>query len=601
MIQQSGSPVGSSVGPKKPVSLPGLGVRPTPTPQAHTSALGAGVPGSTSPSLLPTSLASAGASLLPTSLAKGGAQLFSPTLAATLAGTQYNQAITDAQQNLAMTQSGADQALANVGQWWSSILGGQKQAQQNTQAIDQSVSHDEAGNNASLLASLGGSANPGAAGVGEEATADQGTLSALNANNQQYEANMSPILQLGAAGAKTAQQNQNTANIAAAMKSVNDNIAAKGATQAQDAYQIAQDNNTIRDNQQSRLLQIMQGNNTVKDNRVTSLENIVSANNTTLNNAANLTETQKVDAHNYALSLDTLHDNEKQTKVGMILTLGVDPVTGALTPDAAQAVSQLTGINSKALNGVSPTVASTIIKGSITAGIDTGKAAQPDATLSARLGHEVDHNGNPVGSTAALPGFKQLPNGTYVKTASPSTSTAGLLTTKEASDTVTGWKTGTYGSTTTTERTGTDSSGNPKYTDVHTNAAGMTYPQALAKAKGYPKARDRAQLIAQVNGSYQEGEGGRPFTGQAALTQAQSQAQHAVQSGDSYQVALHKITSSGLLPRKLVVAALTLAYHVVNPAVSPDIAGPSANYPPSSITPSEATGSGPTTVNTTGR
>src|SRR5436309_9543278 len=75
--------------------------------------------------LLPTSLVNQGAKLLPTSLATQGAQLINPSVAGTLASTQYDQAIADAKAALVQQQQDNAQALANVGNWYDQVLGSQ--------------------------------------------------------------------------------------------------------------------------------------------------------------------------------------------------------------------------------------------------------------------------------------------------------------------------------------------------------------------------------------------------------------------------------------------------------------------------------------------
>lgn len=493
--------------------------------------------------LLPTSLANQGASLIPTSLATGGAQLIPGNTAATLAGTQYNQAIADAQASLQATQAGAAQSLGNVGNWWDSITGAQSDSSARSAALGQAIAGAEGGSNASILASLGGSANPGASSIASAGQNNLGTLQAINQVNGNYNADMAPILQLGAAGAKGQQQTAGNNAIQLARQNIQDLTAQKGATQAQDQYQIMQDNNSIRDAQQTRLLSILSGNNTIKDNRVSNLASIVGANNTTIgaqqshnldvlgyqlnkqqlgDQEKQFTASQASDFRNYKLQLRGVNDSEQQNQLATIMALGVDPTTGTLEPAAAKAIGQLTGLDPKALMGTNASTASKIITSNNSATakvlVQADKDALPNAALSGKYGAIVDGQGNYIpnangGGIQPIAGWKVDSAGTGVVKIPTTTANgghaSGTLTSDEATNIVDGWHTGK--SVTTSVHNGTDSNGNANIDNVTKQEDVLTYGQALAKAKGYDNPAERAGLIAKVNSTWSRGEGGRPW------------------------------------------------------------------------------------------
>jgi hypothetical protein len=77
----------------------------------------------------------------------------------------------------------------------------------------------------------------------------------------QYNADLVPLLKLGQAGASSSQQAANARAMAAALQNVQDLTSEKGAAAAQYGYDILGQNNQIRDAQATRLLNILGQNN----------------------------------------------------------------------------------------------------------------------------------------------------------------------------------------------------------------------------------------------------------------------------------------------------------------------------------------------------
>jgi hypothetical protein len=362
--------------------------------------------------LLPTSLVNQGARLLPTSLAKGGAQMIDPSVAGTLAGTQYDQAIADAKAALVQQQSDNAQALANVGNWYDQVLGSQGRAATADHNLSQAAQGSERDANASILASLGGGANAAGSAVAAAGQNNLGTLGALGNIEDQYNADLVPLLKLGQAGASSSQQAANARAMAAALQNVQDLTSEKGATAAKYGYDILGQNNQIRDAQATRLLNIMGQNNDTRNTRVSTRASIVGANNSTI---------QAKQSHD--LAVRGANTADKQNQIATILGLGVDPTTGRLTPAAQQALAKVTGMDPSALTGTDAGTAAKIIssKNTLQAREDSylqKNAPKFSASVSRSLGYRADQFGNPVGGkTTLLPGFAYDAKGHIVKAA----------------------------------------------------------------------------------------------------------------------------------------------------------------------------------------
>jgi hypothetical protein len=149
------------------------------------------------------------------SIAQGlGTQPIPAALAAKLAnetaGAQYDPQIHDLQTELARDPVQAKQNQADIGNWYGQVASARKTAAGRDTAISGAGISSMKDALAAIESSLGGSAN---AGTGDVANAGEnaiGTLTALGANQDQYNADLAPLLALESASAKAKQSAADT-------------------------------------------------------------------------------------------------------------------------------------------------------------------------------------------------------------------------------------------------------------------------------------------------------------------------------------------------------------------------------------------------------
>jgi hypothetical protein len=506
--------------------------------------------------LLPTSLATQGAQLLPTSLAKQGAQLISPNVAGQLASSQYDQAIADAQAALQQQESDNAQSLANVNNWYGQVLGAQNNAAAHDSALSQAVQGSEQGSNAAVLASLGGGANAAGGAVAAAGQNNLGTLSALGHIEDQYNADIVPLLKLGQAGAASTQQAANSRLLAGATQNISDLLGQKGATEAQYSYDILNKNNDIRNQQADRLTSIMQGNNDTRTNRANLLASIVGANNNTVSQI----KSDKNAAATLGLNRRQLSDQETQNTLATILATSYDPATGSITKEGQNLISKLVGVPASAVGGTDAGHAASIV----TAGI---RAGAPKIVGSSSTGY---YEVNPAtgakvqlikpGAKSASPKVVGSTGGGYwlVDPSNPkhptqivaphSSATAHTATPEQITNQIAEWRHG---------KTETVHNGDGSVTTQ--KAGALTYQQAYQALRTVYRMPDKAARSA-LDTQYGRGEGGDPqghgarawLTNeeQTALKKAGRQAYVGYYQGHAYiaQAQMKTLQAAGHLP-----------------------------------------------------
>lgn len=137
----------------------------------------------------------------PADYAKYGPQLFDvKKLADAYAGEQYDPQIYDTNAQVVNNASDKKQALHDIETWMGQVGASQKTAAARDHAISEAGKGSIADIGKSLVASLGGSSNAGSGLVADSAQQGSNLLTALGANQDQYQSDLAPILSLEKAG-----------------------------------------------------------------------------------------------------------------------------------------------------------------------------------------------------------------------------------------------------------------------------------------------------------------------------------------------------------------------------------------------------------------
>lgn len=200
--------------------------------------------------------------LLNRSLAKKGASLLNADqYGEHQAALGFDSGISDAQHVIDKTQAQGAQNQQDIASWMHQV-----QASQGT-AAKRDTAASAAGNasidaaSKAILSSLGGAANEGSSEVAGAAQNGANELAALGANEDQYNADLAPLLKSQQADMAHNEQAQNSQDVSDARQKLTDLVTQRGAAKATAADQATQMNNAIRDNQVSRLMQIVSANN----------------------------------------------------------------------------------------------------------------------------------------------------------------------------------------------------------------------------------------------------------------------------------------------------------------------------------------------------
>jgi len=250
-------------------------VTPSPGAAAHPDSRGGGrgagagdVAGATDTPALDLSQLFAGVTspetqVLPTAWANSGARLFGGDVAEQLAGLQFDREIGETRlAGERMTRTNA-QNEADVKNWFGQVLKSQGTAATRDAAINEAAVDSVRDAGAAILSGIGGAANEGASTVGAANAAAVGTLEALGANQEAFNADLRPLLEAEKAGALSREQAMGTARA----QELSTRLAAlegeRGQAKAGFQFQVDQANNAIRDTRAQRALEIRQANNSI--------------------------------------------------------------------------------------------------------------------------------------------------------------------------------------------------------------------------------------------------------------------------------------------------------------------------------------------------
>lgn len=195
-------------------------------------------------------------------LAKGGAQPMTRADVDKLVGTIINPKRTKTlyEQDRIATEKQTEHNLGQLDNWYGQVLDSQGVAAQRSEGFGKAAVDANAGATAAIVSSLGGEANQGSYVVGAAGAENAGLLNALGSIENQYNADIRPLLQAEAAGQKAREQAAGTARLRDLSRSLAETESQGSADEAKLRYDIWQNNQQILNDRIARRIGIIQAN-----------------------------------------------------------------------------------------------------------------------------------------------------------------------------------------------------------------------------------------------------------------------------------------------------------------------------------------------------
>jgi hypothetical protein len=190
-------------------------------------------------------------------------QRIDPAMADKLAGLQYDGQIHDEGVLGERQKRDAAQSLGDIGNWYGQALKSQTAAAGRDTAISQAGQKSVGDAVANIVASLGGSANQGSGLVGAAGADSVGTLAALGANEDQYNADLAPLLKTEQAGSLSRQSAKNTSDAQDIAQKIVDLKGQRGQTKAEQLMNIINANNGLDQSRFGNAVSLEQAKNQV--------------------------------------------------------------------------------------------------------------------------------------------------------------------------------------------------------------------------------------------------------------------------------------------------------------------------------------------------
>lgn len=205
--------------------------------------------------------------ILSTKLAQGGAKLLGMGAADQIAGLQFDPQIQDlAAQQLQAPRDTAQQKR-DVGGWYQQVLDSLRVAGGRDKAAQQAGVDSVGEATKAIVSSLGGEANQGSALVGASGADAVGTLAALGTAQDQYNADLAPLLQSEKAGALSRVEAAGTSRLHDLALKLAQAKGQRGQAEGAARLQIQGENNQILDNRNKTLIDILNANNGLAQQR----------------------------------------------------------------------------------------------------------------------------------------------------------------------------------------------------------------------------------------------------------------------------------------------------------------------------------------------
>lgn len=199
-------------------------------------------------------------SFIPTQEANFGTMI-DPKTADAIAGQQYDAQIAAAQRLVNQDPLQAAMNQKDIGGWYGQVMDALNTATGRDSAAETAGISSITDAGKSILASLGGSANLGAADVGTTATNDANTLKAMGVAQDQYNTDMAPILAADRANQLTNQKNKDALQLANDRATLSALQGQRGDALTAAQAQIDQANNALAADRAKTQIGIQQSNN----------------------------------------------------------------------------------------------------------------------------------------------------------------------------------------------------------------------------------------------------------------------------------------------------------------------------------------------------
>lgn len=256
----------------------GRGTRPSkPSKPAKPARPAAAMPTQTGPDVpaLPTLDVSGLAALdpstgiiIPTALADDGAKPFDAAkVANTLAGLEFDPVIAELVAGQQVTGRQNSQNERDIRNFYKQVLGSQAKAAKRDADISEAGVDSIEDATANIVSSLGGGANQGAGMVGAAGASAVGTLGALKTAQDQFNADIRPLLEAERAGSLSRERAAGTARLHDLATRLATARGQKGQAEAARRFEVTQANNEILDRILDRKLGIVGANNQTRQTR----------------------------------------------------------------------------------------------------------------------------------------------------------------------------------------------------------------------------------------------------------------------------------------------------------------------------------------------
>lgn len=204
------------------------------------------------------------ARLMDPASATTGAKLYGPGVAEAQAGLQYDSKILSLRDSALRNPLDTKQHVKDIGSWYGQVLASLKTAGERDSSLQKAAVDETVANTGAIAGAIGGEANAGSYLVGAAGAEAAGTLGALGLAQDQYNADLAPILQGEAASQKTREAASGSSKLADLKLQIAAALGERGQAQASNQFGVDQANNGVLDARAARQLQIIQANNAAR-------------------------------------------------------------------------------------------------------------------------------------------------------------------------------------------------------------------------------------------------------------------------------------------------------------------------------------------------
>lgn len=206
--------------------------------------------------------------IIPTRLADDGAKPFDAAkVAKTLAGLEFDPVIAELVAGQQITGRQNSQNERDIRNFYKQVLGSQATAAERDADISEAGVDSIEDATANIVSALGGGANQGAGMVGAAGASAVGTLGALKTAQDQFNADIRPLLEAERAGSLSRERAAGTARLHDLATRLATARGQKGQAEAARRFEVTQANNEILDRILDRKLGIVGANNQTRQTR----------------------------------------------------------------------------------------------------------------------------------------------------------------------------------------------------------------------------------------------------------------------------------------------------------------------------------------------